>query len=259
MRENRLQHHLLGVTRPGGYQLQGRPYNLIRSGPMSTFSGESRGRMYIPAALPRSGSAQSEPHRPEQLLAAGRGRPGPGRGRGRAVPAAPPPPPLGLGPARGRWRAGERHGAGLGVEADVVAVLPVPAGHRALHAGALGAHRLQYPSAGRAWPGGCECGAGAAPLSVALCPAAAPELARGRRAGVAAPRALCGARGAPGPGSCCRRGLLGAAESRAGRGVGPGRAGGSRPEAPSAAGGAAASAWDRGLNSPCLRGLSSSP
>lgn len=47
------------------------------------------------------------------------------------------------------------------------------------------------------------------------------------------------------------------------RRVGPGgersRAGGSRPEAPSAARGAAVSAWDRGLSPPRWRGLSSSP
>lgn len=41
------------------------------------------------------------------------------------------------------------HGAGAGLEADVLVLLPVPAGHGALHAGALGADRLQYPM----WPG----------------------------------------------------------------------------------------------------------
>lgn len=59
-----------------------------------------------------------------------------------------------LGAGRGWEERGARHGAGLGLEADVVAVLPVPAGHRAVHAGALGAYRLQYPSAGGAWPAG---------------------------------------------------------------------------------------------------------
>lgn len=66
------------------------------------------------------------------------------------------------GASGGRGERGARHGAGLGLEADVVAVLPVPAGHRALHAGALGAHRLQYPSAGGggAGPAGRLRGAG---------------------------------------------------------------------------------------------------
>lgn len=37
------------------------------------------------------------------------------------------------------------HGAGASMEADVLVLLPVPAGHCALHAGALGANRVQYP------------------------------------------------------------------------------------------------------------------
>lgn len=37
------------------------------------------------------------------------------------------------------------HGAGAGLEADVLVLLPVPAGHGALHAGTLGADRVQYP------------------------------------------------------------------------------------------------------------------
>lgn len=37
------------------------------------------------------------------------------------------------------------HGVGASMEADVLVLLPVPAGHCALHAGALGANRVQYP------------------------------------------------------------------------------------------------------------------
>lgn len=37
-------------------------------------------------------------------------------------------------------------GAGAGLEADVLVLLPVPAGHGALHAGALGADCVQYPA-----------------------------------------------------------------------------------------------------------------
>lgn len=48
---------------------------------------------------------------------------------------------------------GARHGAGLGLEAYVVAVLPVPADHRAVHAGALGAHRLQFHARLHRWNG----------------------------------------------------------------------------------------------------------
>lgn len=36
------------------------------------------------------------------------------------------------------------HGAGASMEADVLVLLPVPAGHCALHAGALGANRVQF-------------------------------------------------------------------------------------------------------------------
>lgn len=57
------------------------------------------------------------------------------------------------GASGGRGERGARHGAGLGLEADVVAVLPVPAGHRALHAGALGAHRLQFNASFHRWNG----------------------------------------------------------------------------------------------------------
>lgn len=42
--------------------------------------------------------------------------------------------------ARGAWR----DGAGAGLEADVLVLLPVPAGHGAVHAGALGAHHVQF-------------------------------------------------------------------------------------------------------------------
>lgn len=54
---------------------------------------------------------------------------------------------------RGWEERGARHGAGLGLEADVVAVLPVPAGHRAVHAGALGAYRLQFNASFHCWNG----------------------------------------------------------------------------------------------------------
>lgn len=37
------------------------------------------------------------------------------------------------------------HGAGASMETDVLVLLPIPAGHCALHAGALGANRVQYP------------------------------------------------------------------------------------------------------------------
>lgn len=44
------------------------------------------------------------------------------------------------------------HGAGAGLEADVLVLLPIPAGHSTLHAGALGADRVQYPLLpGLAW------------------------------------------------------------------------------------------------------------
>lgn len=58
-----------------------------------------------------------------------------------------------LGAGRGWEERGARHGAGLGLEADVVAVLPVPAGHRAVHAGALGAYRLQFNASFHCWNG----------------------------------------------------------------------------------------------------------
>lgn len=48
------------------------------------------------------------------------------------------------------------HGAGASMETDVLVLLPVPAGHCALHAGALGANRVQYPvcpGLARAWRG----------------------------------------------------------------------------------------------------------
>lgn len=36
------------------------------------------------------------------------------------------------------------HGAGVSMEANVLVLLPVPAGHCTLHAGALGANRVQF-------------------------------------------------------------------------------------------------------------------
>lgn len=41
------------------------------------------------------------------------------------------------------WRF-VRDGAGAGLEANVVVLLPVPAGHGALHAGAVGADCVQF-------------------------------------------------------------------------------------------------------------------
>lgn len=58
------------------------------------------------------------------------------------------------------------HGAGASMEANVLVLLPVPAGHCALHAGALGANRVQYPvcpGLAGAWRGaraGLEAGGG---------------------------------------------------------------------------------------------------
>lgn len=45
------------------------------------------------------------------------------------------------------------HGAGASMEADVLVLLPVPAGHCALHAGALGANRVQFDAGFRGGDG----------------------------------------------------------------------------------------------------------
>lgn len=56
------------------------------------------------------------------------------------------------------------HGAGAGLETNVLVLLPVPSGHGTLHAGTLGADRVQYPvllGLAGAWRGaraGCGCG-----------------------------------------------------------------------------------------------------
>ena len=78
-----------------------------------------------------------------------------------------------------------RDGAGAGLETDVLVLLPVPAGHGALHAGALGADCVQYPA--RAAGAGPGRGAGARAAS-----SRAQGLAgAGRReGGEAAPREL---------------------------------------------------------------------
>lgn len=64
----------------------------------------------------------------------------------------PPGPALGHEPeacgTHGRGLAARKahrgDGAGAGLEADVLVLLPVPAGHGALHAGTLGADRVQF-------------------------------------------------------------------------------------------------------------------
>lgn len=228
--------------------------------------------------------------------AAGRGRPGPGPARpvGRAGRGLLPPPRRRLSAwarRKGRWRGvggerGARHGAGLGLEADVVAVLPVPAGHRALHAGALGAHRLQYPSARGAWR---VCAALGGPGGAALAlprrarrrlrgrPEAAGRVWRPRRAGVAAPPAVppplpaqrvrCRGSAPPGEASVAalraggrRRGFRGRGggrreEGRAGPGRGKAGLGRRARPVPAAGGGAAAFARARGLSPPRRQGL----
>lgn len=61
--------------------------------------------------------------------------------------------PLQSRPQSGQVSRGEVVAGGEGLEADVVAVLPVPAGHRAVHAGALGAYRLQFDASFHCWNG----------------------------------------------------------------------------------------------------------
>lgn len=45
------------------------------------------------------------------------------------------------------------HGAGAGLEADVLVLLPVPSGHGTLHAGTLGADRVQFDAGVRGGDG----------------------------------------------------------------------------------------------------------
>ena len=86
------------------------------------------------------------------------------------------------------WEARGGDGAGAGLEADVLVLLPVPAGHGALHAGALGADCVQYP-ARAAVPVGAR-RAGAASFRA---PGLAGGRAEGRPRGSCAPTSLCAA------------------------------------------------------------------